>query len=186
MNTIPALLSCAANLGQPPITRCDKCISSWEHRRWSFNENSPLSFFSMGAQKAFYGLKQSRRAWFSRFQNVMLLFSKKSACDWFIVYIDDIIITEDRAVHCKRIWIERLGSLILFLGIEVVRPKKEIFISQRKHILDLLKETGMLECKSTYFPIEVNHKLRSIDGKKLDKERYQRLVWKLPLTLGLI
>ena len=38
-----------------------------------------------------------------------------------------------------------LGNIKYFLGIEVLRSKRGIFISQRKHILDLLAETGMLD-----------------------------------------
>jgi hypothetical protein len=49
-----------------------------------------------------------------------------------------------------------LGSLKYFLGIEVTRSKHGIFISQRKYILDLLKEIEMPKCKSTDNPVEVN------------------------------
>jgi hypothetical protein len=52
-----------------------------------------------------------------------------------------------------------LGSLKYFLGIEIARSKHGIFISHQKYILDLLKETGMLRCKATDNPIEVNVKL---------------------------
>jgi len=45
-----------------------------------------------------------------------------------------------------------LGKLKYFLGIEVAYSRLGIFISQRKYILDLLKETGSwvvrpLECQ---------------------------------------
>ena len=40
--------------------------------------------------------------------------------------------------------IKDLGKLRYFLGIEVSRSGKKIFISQRKYIMDLLKETGMM------------------------------------------
>ena len=46
-----------------------------------------------------------------------------------------------------------LGNLKYFLGSEVRRSRKEIFISQRKYIPDLLAETGMLDCKPTETPI---------------------------------
>ncbi|BBG96746.1 transposable element gene [Prunus dulcis] len=59
-----------------------------------------------------------------------------------------------------------LGDLKYFLGIE---SKHGIFLSQRKYILDLLAETGML----------INHKLVVSDQVPTDKERYQRLVGKL-------
>jgi len=84
------------------------------------------------------------------------------------VYVHDIILTgnDDGEIqnlrHClaNEFDIKDLGSLKYFLGIEVARSKHGIFISQRKYILDLLKETGMLKCKATDNPVEVNVKLR--------------------------
>lgn len=54
-----------------------------------------------------------------------------------------------------------------------------IFISQRKYILDLLKESCMTGPRAALSLIENNHKLRSGVGKTVDKERYQRLVGRL-------
>ena len=60
-----------------------------------------------------------------------------------------------------------------FLGIEVLRSRGGIFISQRKYILDLLAETGMLDCKPAETPIIANHGLRMIKGEKLaDRGQY--------------
>ncbi|CAL2254674.1 unnamed protein product [Prunus armeniaca] len=73
-----------------------------------------------------------------------------------------------------------LGDLKYFLGIEVARSKHGIFLSQRKYTLDLLAETGMLDCKPIDIPSEQNHKLGLYpDQVPTDKERYQRLVGKL-------
>ncbi|XP_028097980.1 uncharacterized protein LOC114297712 [Camellia sinensis] len=52
--------------------------------------------------------------------------------------------------------------------IEVSRFAKGIFLSQRKYILDLLRETGMSACRPTDTPVEKGLKL-CID----DKGRYQ-------------
>ena len=52
-----------------------------------------------------------------------------------------------------------LGQLKYFLGIEVARSKNGVLLSQRKYVLDLLTETGMLDCKSVETPMEMNHKL---------------------------
>ena len=43
-----------------------------------------------------------------------------------------------------------------FLGIEVAYQKHGLLLSQRKYTLDLLEETGMLECKPASTPIEAN------------------------------
>ena len=66
-----------------------------------------------------------------------------------------------------------LGRLKYFLGIEVLRSRGGIFIRQRKYILDLLAETGMLDCKPVEIPIITNHGLQLIKGEKLaDRRQY--------------
>ena len=73
-----------------------------------------------------------------------------------------------------------LGRLKYFLGIEVLRSNKGIFISQTKYVLDLLAETGMLDCKPVETPMMMNHGLQMIEGGKLvDRMQYQRMVGKL-------
>lgn len=46
-----------------------------------------------------------------------------------------------------------LGSLQYFLDIEVTKSRHGIFVSRRKYVLDLFKETGMLSCKAVDNPI---------------------------------
>ena len=73
-----------------------------------------------------------------------------------------------------------LGRLKYFLGIEVLRSNEEIFICQRKYILDLLAETGTLECKPADTPIVVNHGLHTVQGgEAANRKQYQKLVGKL-------
>jgi len=73
-----------------------------------------------------------------------------------------------------------LGKLKYFLGIEVAYSRQNIFISQRKYVLDLLKETGKLGCKPTGVPIEQNHRIvNDEENPKVEKTQYQRLVGKL-------
>ena len=55
--------------------------------------------------------------------------------------------------------IKNIGNLKYFLGIEVARSKHGIFISQRKYVLDLLNEAGMLGGRLTDTLIETNLKL---------------------------
>lgn len=73
-----------------------------------------------------------------------------------------------------------LGQLKYFLGIEGFWLKEGIFISQKKYILDLLAETGMVDCKPAETPIIFNHGLQMIQGEKLaDRGQYERTVGKL-------
>ena len=71
----------------------------------------------------------------------------------------------------KEFKMKNLGGLKYFLGIEVAQSKHGIFLSQRKYILDLLMETGMLECKLVDTPIAQNEKLSIHDHQiPTDKE----------------
>uniref|UniRef100_A0A2N9FH39 Integrase catalytic domain-containing protein n=1 Tax=Fagus sylvatica TaxID=28930 RepID=A0A2N9FH39_FAGSY len=105
-----------------------------------------------------------------------------------IVYVDDIVVTGNDIMEmgklktylAKEFEIKDLGTLRYFLGIEVARSKEGIFVSQRKYVLDLLVETGMLACKPIDTPIEQNHRLgEDVDDTPVDRERYQKLVGKL-------
>lgn len=73
-----------------------------------------------------------------------------------------------------------LGGLKYFLGIEVLRSSAGIYISQRKYILDLLTEVGMVDAKPADLPMIPNHRLDIVQGALLiDREQYQRLMGKL-------
>jgi len=75
--------------------------------------------------------------------------SSKGNVTTLLVYVDDIIVTEDDFVEqtqlkerlSQEFEIKDLGVLKYFLGIEVAYSKVRIFLSQRKYILDLLQET---------------------------------------------
>lgn len=66
-----------------------------------------------------------------------------------------------------------LERLKYFLRIEVAYSKQGIFISQRKYVLDLLKEAEKLGCKTTSVPNEKNHKMSNEEGSpKVDRTQY--------------
>ncbi|GJW96612.1 putative RNA-directed DNA polymerase [Tanacetum coccineum] len=62
----------------------------------------------------------------------------------------------------KEFSVKDLGPLKYFLGIEVAKTSDGLVLSQRKYILDILKDSGKLGCKPSSFPIE--------QGLKLDKD----------------
>ncbi|KAK2970794.1 hypothetical protein RJ640_007090 [Escallonia rubra] len=73
-----------------------------------------------------------------------------------------------------------LGQLKYFLGIEVTRSKKGIFLSQRKYVRNLLVETGKAGAKPCNTPMNPSVHLTKDDGDRLDDpEKYRRLVGKL-------
>ena len=46
---------------------------------------------------------------------------------------------------------------------EVAQSRKGIVVSQRKYVLDLLEETGILGCKPTNTPMDYTTKLGSME-----------------------
>ncbi|RVW98396.1 Retrovirus-related Pol polyprotein from transposon RE1 [Vitis vinifera] len=154
-------------------------------------------------QKSLYGLKQSPRAWFDRFTKAVLklgykqgqadhtLFVKKSHAGKLailIVYVDDIILSGNdmgelqnlKKYLSEEFEVKDLGNLKYFLDMEVARSRKGIVVSQRKYILDLLKETGMLGCKPIDTPMDSQKKLGiEKESTPVDRGRYQRLVGRL-------
>ena len=75
--------------------------------------------------------------------------------------------------------VKDLGPFRYFLGIQIAWSPKVIIISQRKYVLDLLAETGMLGCRSCGSPIDRNHQTCAESGDPVDREKYQRLVGRL-------
>ena len=56
---------------------------------------------------------------------------------------------------------------IFLLGIEEVRSKKDILLSKKKYILNLLSEAGMLGCRGIDSPMDMNTKLLPDQGSFL-------------------
>lgn len=153
--------------------------------------------------KGFIWFKRSPRTWFGRFTQVKLksgykqsqgdhaLFFKHSDSGGVIIlliYADGIITTRNeekekqflRRCLAKEFEIKEFGSLKYLLWIEVAHSNKGIFISQQKYVTYFLKETCMLSCKSSVWPIDINHRIGDLTEEPLvDKETYQRSVGKL-------
>jgi hypothetical protein len=72
-----------------------------------------------------------------------------------------------------------LGRIKYFLGVEVNRSKRGIFLSQRKYVLDLLIEIGKLEAKPCSVSMISNSQLTKNGELFEDPEIYRRLVGKL-------
>lgn len=73
-----------------------------------------------------------------------------------------------------------IGRLKYLLGIEILRSKFGIIISQRICVFDnLLAKIGMIDCKSVDTLITINHGLSKTDTFAIKGAEYQRLVRKL-------
>ena len=105
-----------------------------------------------------------------------------------LVYVDDLVLTGNNSKACatfktylnKCFHIKDLGPLKYFLGIEVARTPRGLFLCQRKYALEIIDECGLLGSKPVEFPMETNHKLALADGPLLtDPTRYRRLIGRL-------
>ena len=138
-------------------------------------------------QKALYGLKQSPHAWFDQFNAVVLGYGfRRSTSDHsvfvchssngtivLIIYVDDIIISGSdstgianlKTYFSKHFHTKDLGALRYFLGIEVACSSQGIFLSQRKYVLDLFSETGLLGARPADTPMDSTVKLDGEHGE---------------------
>ena len=150
-------------------------------------------------RKSLYGLKQAPRCWFSKlscalrklgftqsYQDYSLFTLRQGEMILHIlVYVDDFVIAGNdlQAINkfkehlSKCFHMKDLGKLKYFLGIEVSRGQDGICLSQRKYALDIIAEMGLLGCKPSAVPIELNHRLASISSPIYEHpEKYRRLV----------
>jgi len=153
-------------------------------------------------RKSLYGLKKSPRAWFGKFSNVVQQFGM-TRCEadhsvfyqhssvgyvYLIVYVDGIVLTESNNHDISQLkqhlyhhfQTKDLGKLRYFLGIKVAQSNDGIVISQRKYVMDILEEIGLVSSKFVDTPMDLNTKLLPNQGEPIsDPEQYRRLVQKL-------
>ncbi|CAL8162018.1 unnamed protein product [Prunus armeniaca] len=127
--------------------------------------------------KSIYGLKQSPRAWYAKLSSVLevvgfqssnadsSLFVRSGSVGKLVVliYVDDLIVT--------KFSIKDLGVLKYFLGIEMATSHEGLFLNQRNYVLDLLKESSMLDSKPAHTPLDNKLKL-DMEGEPLNNISY--------------
>ncbi|KAL6351445.1 hypothetical protein AAG906_040799 [Vitis piasezkii] len=129
--------------------------------------------------KSLYGLKQASRQWYAKLSQALLsygfvqgnsdcsLFIKKSESSFMalLVYVDDVLLASDSILE-----IERLKTFL----------DANIFLCQRKYILDILEDTGLTRSKPIAFPMESTLKLSANDTNFYeDPSGYRRLIGRL-------
>lgn len=150
--------------------------------------------------KSLYGLRQAPRRWFLVLSSALInfgftqivsesslfYFQKGSAVALLLMYVDDMVLTgNDTSLlevvvtflggHFK---IKDLGNLKYFLGLELARSDKEIYVNQRKYTLDIIKDTGLWDAKPSCIPIKQHHTLQVNDASPFftDVATYRRLI----------
>jgi hypothetical protein len=95
--------------------------------------------------------------------------------------------SESLIVECKRALtsefeMKDLGMMHYFLGLEVWQRTDEIFLSQGKYTVEILKKFGMIDCKSMPTPMVMNLKKMneaSSDSGEIDPHLYRQLIGSL-------
>jgi hypothetical protein len=159
-------------------------------------ENKKHPEFVCKLKKALYGLKQAPRAWYQKiaklFTNIGFKVSKADTSlyakriDGYIVviliYVDDLIIGGESMAEINNLkknlemqfHMKDLGELKYFLGIEVVRSRKGIWMLQKQYATNVLKKSGMSGCKPINVPLEKNCKLRADLGRRIENVNVYR------------
>ena len=126
-------------------------------------------------RKSLYGLKQSPCPWFGKFSQVVETFgmqkskphhsifykNSSSGIILLVVYVNDIVITgsDSKGILSLKSFLNSqfrtkdLGMLKCFLGVEVMKSKQGILLSQQKYVLDMLSEIGKLGTKPCSIPM---------------------------------
>lgn len=152
--------------------------------------------------RSLYGLKQAGRQWnielccklqdygFVQSTSDHCLYLKYTDNDFIalLVYVDDILITGNSAEEITRVkeylhnafTIKDLGYTHYFLGLEIVQGEDGMHINQRKYVLDILMNTGLIGSKVVDTPLPKGLKLRTNQDELLiEPEKYRRLIGRL-------
>ncbi|GJT63307.1 ribonuclease H-like domain-containing protein [Tanacetum coccineum] len=100
---------------------------------------------------------------------------------YLLLYVDDIILTASFKILLQQIIaslhqefaMTDLGPLNYFMGISVTRDSSGLFLSQNKHVVEILDRTHMVNCNPSWTPIDTKSKLRS-DGDSVSNPTLYR------------
>jgi Reverse transcriptase (RNA-dependent DNA polymerase) len=153
-------------------------------------------------KRSLYGLKQIPREWFRTFKNVVIyagfrqslydpslfLSISQHGVALALVYVDDILITGSdlqgitklKNVLTISFQMKDLGEAQYFLGLEIHKTSKGLFVGQHKYLSEIIERANLQFSNPTNTPMEVNLKLRKDDGELLENPTlYRSLVGNL-------
>lgn len=149
-------------------------------------------------KRSLYGLKQSPRQWYLRFDEFMLshgyLRCSFDCCVYYklistnlyiylLLYVDDMLVACKSREEIKALKnllssefeMKDLGSAKKILGMEIKRDRSKgiMFISQEKYLRRVLETFGMTSCKPVMTPIATHFKLSSSQCPKTEEEKLE-------------
>lgn len=102
-----------------------------------------------------------------------------------LIYVDDLLVSgnckqsiaELKTELATHFHMKDLGPVNYFLGLEIERSNAGFFVSQRKYVMDLIKEFRMLGTTPLKLPMDSHVQLTSDRGELLnDAQPYQCLL----------
>jgi hypothetical protein len=157
--------------------------------------------FHCKLDKALYGLKQAPRTWYSRLSDKLhslgfvsskvdislFMYRKGQITIFLLAYIDDIIIasSSDQAIDALLLYLHSdftlkdLDPFHSVLGVQVTPISDGLLFSQEKCMHDLLRRSGMNNCKPAVTPLSTSEKLSGQQGEPLSTEdvtKYRNIV----------
>ena len=146
-------------------------------------------------KKSLYGLKQSPRQWYKRFdsfmQNIGFRRSSYDNCVYFkrlsdgtsmylLLYVDDMLVAASNMIEIKKVKkqlssefdMKDLGAAKRILGIEIIRdrPNGKLYLSQRAFTEKVLSRFGMQKARPVFTPLAAHFKLSADLCPKTDKD----------------
>ena len=147
-------------------------------------------------KKSLYGLKQSSRQWYKRFDSFMVGsgYSRSSydSCVYFrkthdgsfiylLLYVDDMLIAaknmsdiEELKKQLNRVFeMKDLGAAKKILGMEIERDRNggKLYLTQKSYIEKVLERFGMKNAKPVSTPFAAHFKLSTSLSPKSDNEK---------------
>ena len=143
---------------------------------------------------------QAPRTWYGRIDSFLMslgftkskadpnLYSKvEDGMQVILLYVDDLFLKgdEELIVDSKRKLVAEfemkdLGPMHYFLGLEVWQNSDEIILSQGKYAMEILKQFGMMDCKSMSTPMMTNLKLLGdTSSGTIDATLYRQMIGSL-------
>ncbi|KAH9781781.1 hypothetical protein KPL71_008610 [Citrus sinensis] len=146
--------------------------------------------------KSLYGLKQSPRQWYKRFDEFMIstgyLRSKYDNCVYsessssggvvyLLIYVDDMLLASKDRSEIKKLKdllnaefeMMDLGCAKRILGMDIIRNRAAgtLFVSQERYILKVLDRFDMLDAKSVQTPLGSQFKLSKVQAPVTNQDK---------------
>ena len=158
-------------------------------------------------KKYLYGLKQSPRMWYQKFdtyiQGLGFVRSNVDHCVYYkqvgndfiyvVLYVDDMLLVGNNMDVIKEVKMQLsskfdmkdLSAASLILGMEIKRNRvdRKLWLNQRKYIETILHRFNMQECKSVKVPIPVGLRISIEQCPRLKKKKKRCLMFLMLVLL---